>query len=35
MICWHLIGPPSTSDFLGEVGSNLALGMPVYVLLQL
>ena len=26
-ISWHLIAPPSTPDFSGKVGSNLALGL--------
>ena len=26
-ICWHLIAPPYTPDFLGKVGLNTALGL--------
>ena len=25
--CWHLLAPPSTPDFFGKVGLNLALGL--------
>ena len=32
---WYLIAPPSTQDFSGKVGSNLALNLgPGYFLLQ-